>query len=78
MSHAEFAAWLMKIGMGWLGWTERQTLDTSIPAVLFAYEGRKDMLRAVFGSGEPDPPKDKLTAKVNDAKAMQKVFDAIG
>jgi hypothetical protein len=43
-----------------------------------AYEGRLDMLKAIFGSGEGDKPKNKVSAKVTDTKAMQKVFDAIG
>lgn len=38
--------------MGWLGWTEAQTLDTTIPAILTAYEGRADMLKAIFGESE--------------------------
>lgn len=46
--------------------------------IVSAYEGRLDMLKAIFGSGEGDKPKDKVSAKVTDAKAMQKVFDAIG
>lgn len=29
----------MKIGMGWLGWTEDQTLDTSIYAIELALDG---------------------------------------
>jgi len=39
--------------MGWLGWTEAQTLDTTIPAILTAYEGRTDMLKAIFGDSKP-------------------------
>lgn len=43
--------------MGWLGWGEEQALNTSIPAILTAYDGRKDMLRAIFGGDEPEEPK---------------------
>jgi len=39
--------------MGWLGWTEAQVLDTTIPAILTAYEGRMDMLKAIFGESKP-------------------------
>jgi hypothetical protein len=33
--------------MGWLGWTEKQTLETSMPAIAMAYEARQEMLRNV-------------------------------
>lgn len=50
----------MKIGTGWLGWSEQETLDTSIPTILLAYEGRVEMLKACFGgSDEPEPEKRK-------------------
>jgi hypothetical protein len=68
----------LEIGTGWIGWTEEQTLSTRILTILAAHKGRTGMLQAIFGSGEPEPPKDKVSAKVTDAKAMQKVFDAIG
>lgn len=49
--------------MGWIGWSEARTLDTTIPAILMAYEGRADMLKAIFGSSEenmaPSEPKPK-------------------
>lgn len=38
--------------MGWLGWTEQQTLDTSIPAIELAFSGRMEMLKACFGAAE--------------------------
>ncbi len=42
--------------MGWLGWTEDQTLNTSMPAIEIAYRAKVDMLKACFGGGaEPDP-----------------------
>lgn len=46
----------MKIGMGWLGWTEEQTLATTIPAIILAYEGRMDMLRSIFGGNKKQQP----------------------
>lgn len=78
MSQAQFHAWLLKIATGWLGWTEEQALATRMTTIAAAYEGRLDMLKAIFGSGEGDKPKNKVSAKVTDTKAMQKVFDAIG
>lgn len=47
----------MQIGMGWLGWTEQQTLDTSIPAIELAYEGKLEVMRvAQFGPQTPAAP----------------------
>lgn len=43
---------LFKLGMGWLGWSEEQTLDTSMPAIMIAYDGRMEMLQSIFGGGE--------------------------
>lgn len=43
----------MKIGTGWLGWTEQQTLNTSMDVIVNAYEARLEMLR--FVSNKPAP-----------------------
>lgn len=70
--------------MGWLGWTEQETLDTSIPAIVLAYEGRSEMIRrtleSVFGSGddpEPDAPTPTTKAKPLSAATVQSVFRAL-
>jgi len=59
--------------MGWLGWTEQQTLDASIPAIEIALEGRVEMLKACFGSNDkpPDSP-----APVTSVMPAQSVFAA--
>lgn len=38
--------------MGWVGYTEEQALQMTIPALELAYEGRCEMLEAIFGGGE--------------------------
>ncbi len=43
--------------MGWLGYTETETLDTTMPALIRAYEGKLKMLRACFGGAEETKPK---------------------
>lgn len=43
----------MKIGTGWLGWTEAQTLNTSMDVILDAYEARLEMLRWMTGKPVP-------------------------
>ena len=55
--HPQFHDGLLKIGMGWLGWSERQTRATTLRGVLLAHEGRIDMLQAIFGGGKPPPGK---------------------
>lgn len=51
---------LYRIGTGWLGWTPQDTLDATPTEIMQAYEGRMEMLRAIFGGSEetaakPDP-----------------------
>jgi hypothetical protein len=47
-------------GMGALGWSEEQTLQTTLPAIELAYRGRCEfvskIIGAVFGNNEPAPP----------------------
>ena len=35
----------MQVGTGWLGWTEAETLATSIPTIELAYEGLLEKMR---------------------------------
>jgi len=42
--------------MGWLGYTEQETLDTTMPALMRGYEGRLKMLRACYGGSEDETP----------------------
>jgi hypothetical protein len=63
--------------MGWIGWTEDQTLDTTIPAIEAAYSGRCKMLSAIFGGGETGPPTQQDPSKVSFASqfdALAKVY----
>lgn len=43
---------LYRIGTGWLGWTPDTTLDATPAEITLAYEGRLEMLKAIFGSGD--------------------------
>ncbi|MEP9348549.1 hypothetical protein [Xanthobacter sp. KR7-225] len=52
MSLAEFYAWLFKAATGWLGWPPAVALATPIPQIEAAFEGRMEMLKAIFGGGE--------------------------
>ena len=56
--------------MGWLGWTEEQTLQTTIPALELAIAGRSEMINAIFGGGSDKPSptsKRHLTPELFDA-----------
>ena len=45
----------MEVCMGWLGWTEQQTQETSFAAIDQALKGRVAMLQKCFGGGEEAP-----------------------
>lgn len=60
--------------MGWLGWTEHQALATDVNAIAVAYEGRVDMLKAIFGDGSK-PAGDK--PKASSHKMSPALFDAL-
>lgn len=44
--------------MGWLGWTEEETLNTTLSAIELAYEGKVDMLKLCFGAPEEEKPEE--------------------
>lgn len=71
MSQAQFHAWLLKIATGWLGWTEEQALATRMTTIMAAYEGRLEMLKAIFGGA--DKPK-ALGASMKDPAAVKALF----
>jgi hypothetical protein len=43
--------------MGWMGWSEEQALRSDVNAIQVAYEGRCDMLKAIFGGEDDDEPR---------------------
>jgi hypothetical protein len=57
LSRSDYHDRLLKIGTGWLGWTERETLETSISTIELAYEGLVEKLRAIHGAPDPEPEK---------------------
>lgn len=60
------------IALGWMGWTEEQALRTDVNAIQAAYEGRCDMFRALFGSGEP-----AASTVVSSQPMTAELFDAM-
>jgi hypothetical protein len=59
-----------KRAMGWLGWTEAQTINTDINAITVALEGRTEMLTAIFGGKSKEPT-------VSDQPMNTSLFDRL-
>lgn len=66
MSLADYHAWLFKAATGWLGWTPAAALAAPIPQIEAAFEGRMDMLQAIFGKSKKKPVAD-ITPEAFDA-----------
>jgi hypothetical protein len=49
--------------MGWLGWTPEVALAADVNLIEMALSSRSDLLKTIFGSGEKEKPKGKLTAR---------------
>lgn len=65
--------------MGVLGWTEEQTLDTTLQGIVAALRGRNrlitNVLKAVFGEGDGTPTPAK---QVESSRPMSpELFDAM-
>jgi hypothetical protein len=78
MSQSAFLDWLYEDGMGVLGWTETETLDTSLQGIIAALKGRNrfvtDILKAVFGGDTGDAtPKEKTSVR----PMTPELFDAL-
>lgn len=54
--YAEHHARLFKLATGWLGWTPEAAWSATPGEIKAAYEGRLDMLKAIFGAGEEKRP----------------------
>lgn len=51
----------MEYGTGWLGWTEAETLDTSMPVIVLAYHAHLDKL--CFAAGRKPPERKNARPK---------------
>ncbi|CDZ53375.1 hypothetical protein [Neorhizobium galegae] len=50
---------LYKKATGWLGWSPEVALDATPAEIVLAYEGRLDMLKAIYGGGKDQPTDDR-------------------
>ena len=64
LSFAEYHAKLFRLATGWLGWTPDAAWNATPAEITEAYQGRVEMLGAMFGTGTKDKP---TTAKPNAA-----------
>ena len=68
VSFAEHLANLYRIGTGWLGWDPNTTLNATPAEITLAYQGRVEMVKAVFGGEQETQPKPKSTPdQIRDA-----------
>lgn len=70
MTTQEFHTRLFKIGTGWFGWTPEETWNATIPELRAAYEGRLEMLKAIFGDGKPQVETIPEEAGISALKVM--------
>lgn len=57
--------------MGFLGWTYDQVENTPFGAIETAYEGRMEMLRMCFGSGDEVPEQPQVLPAENVFSAFR-------
>ncbi len=62
--------------MGWVGWTEEQTLATDMQSIEIAYRGRHEMLQALAGK-EVAPAKVETQDKIQRVAMTPQLFTAI-
>lgn len=72
VSFEAFASELVSIATGWLGWDFDRAMKSDCLAIRIAYEGRCDMLKAIFGSSD-EPAADPRISE----RPAREVFDAI-
>lgn len=65
---------LYKLGTGWLGWSADTTLDATPTEITLAYEGKLEMLKAIYGGGERAAPKDDRPLN----EKFRSIFSGIG
>jgi hypothetical protein len=62
---------LFKIATGWIGWTPQQAWEATPSEIIGAYQGRTEMLKAIFGgTDEPEP--------ADTSELFKTVFNAMG
>ncbi|MEH2469742.1 hypothetical protein V1281_001011 [Nitrobacteraceae bacterium AZCC 2161] len=78
ISFKEYHTRLFRIATGWLGWTPDEAWDATPAEILEAYQGRTEMLAAVFGGkkGSDDTTHDATKGKIE--ASIRDELNAIG
>ncbi|WP_156964734.1 phage tail assembly chaperone [Methylocapsa aurea] len=69
VTFAEHHKKLFQIGTGWLGWTPETTWNATPSEIIEAYNGRVDLLKAIFGASEEEKPNVDLATQARVALA---------
>ena len=77
---AEYHTKLFRLATGWLGWTPADAWEATPAEITEAYQGRREMLSAMFGGGKPDDntitnPDEQTRSRLNAIGDMSN-FDA--
>jgi hypothetical protein len=70
ISFEEYHSTVFRIATGWLGWTPDQAWNATIPEIINAYRGRREMLKAIFGGNDDDKPAESITDIRDDLNAI--------
>lgn len=69
-SYAEHHERLFKIATGYLGWSPEVTWNATPAEIKAAYEGRLELLKSIFGTGEDKPASTSTAAPMSDASLL--------
>jgi hypothetical protein len=75
ISFEEYHTRLFRIGTGWLGWSPEVTWAATPAEILNAYEGRLDMLMALFGKRSEE---DTIDAQAGLDRSTRDELNALG
>lgn len=75
-SFAEHHQRLFRIATGWLGWSPSETWQATPSEIMAAFQGRTELLTAIFGSGEASKAKPDENVTLDDK--LRLVIGGIG
>jgi len=75
VTFGEYLEWLFKVGTGWLGWPPAVVLGSTMRELRLAYEGKVDMLKAIYGSNEKAGP---VLTSAKDGAGVRALMKSLG
>jgi hypothetical protein len=67
---------LFRLATGWLGWSPDQALNTPVPQIEMALDGRVEWVRKTNPFGAPEKPVEE--PKVSVGERLRKAFSTLG